>query len=164
MTRTLSSRQAEERLQRLVDVVRALHRAPDGDAVASGSATAIMPLGSMYSCSCAPVSYSPSTIDRGVCANAASTSPFSTRKRLEDVVVAPDDVRAGERVLDGEDAGQRLDVDRDGAARLLEQVAVGMREQHDRLFGMIDDARAARHGWSSRISATRLRPRDVGGA
>ena len=36
-------------------------------------------------------------------------------------------------------AGQRLDIDVHGAARLFEQILVGMREQHDGFFRMIDD-------------------------
>ena len=43
----------------------------------SGLATASMPFGSMYSCSCAPVSNSPSTISAAP-PQAAATSPRDT--------------------------------------------------------------------------------------
>ena len=38
-------------------------------------------------------------------------------------------------------AGQRLDLDPHRAARLFEQIFVGMREQHNRLFRMIHEFR-----------------------
>ena len=47
--------------------------------------------------------------------------------------------RRGERLVDREHRRQRLDVDRDVPSRLLGDGAVAVREQHDRLLGVIDD-------------------------
>ena len=58
--------------------------------------------------------------------------------RLEQVVLPPDRRGARQRVVYGEDRRQRLDVDPHAAARLFEQVAIGVGEENDRLFGMID--------------------------
>ena len=57
---------------------------------------------------------------------------------LEDVVLAPDDLAAGERFDRVEDGGHRLDVDGDVTPRLLEQQPIGVREEDDRLLGVID--------------------------
>src|SRR6185369_7670044 len=57
---------------------------------------------------------------------------------FEDVVLAPDDVAAGEGFREGEDGGQRLEFDSDGAPGFLEKVAVRMRQQQHRLLRMID--------------------------
>ncbi len=58
---------------------------------------------------------------------------------LEDIVAAPDDFFFGERILDGEDGRERLDLDAHGAARFFQQILVGMREQDDGLFGMVHE-------------------------
>ena len=57
---------------------------------------------------------------------------------LEDVVRAPDHCAAVERLVDGEDGRQRIDVDADPAAGLFEQVPIGMGEEDDGFFRMVD--------------------------
>ena len=59
---------------------------------------------------------------------------------LEDVVGAPDDRGLRERVLDRHHRRQRLDVERHRRASPLEQGAVGVSEQDDRLLVVVDDA------------------------
>ena len=100
-------------------------------------AVAIMPFGSIYSCSCAPVSYSPSTTTSAA-AIARVDVPARHEVVLEDVVASPDDRPASERVVDGEDRGLGFDVHPHVPARFLERVAVGMREKHDGLLRMVD--------------------------
>ena len=65
---------------------------------------------------------------------------FFDEKGFEDIVLAPDDFFFRERILDGEDSGQRLDFDAHRAARFFEQIFIGMREQDDGFFGMIYNA------------------------
>ena len=62
--------------------------------------------------------------------------------RLEDVVAAPD--RRGARSSESsmvKTGGSGSTSIAHAAARLFEQVAIGVREEHDRLFGMIDASR-----------------------
>jgi hypothetical protein len=74
------------------------------------------------------------------CAHALVDVALLDEVRLEDVVLAPDHRLRGERLLEVEDRRQLLDVERHRAARLLEQVAVGVGEQQHRLLGVVDDA------------------------
>jgi hypothetical protein len=55
--------------------------------------------------------------------------------RLEDVVLAPDDLFLSERVFEREDGGQFIDLDADVAARFFQEMLVRVREQEDGLFG-----------------------------
>jgi hypothetical protein len=59
--------------------------------------------------------------------------------RLENVVVAPHDGSRRERVVNRVHRRERIDLNRDGAAGALDQPLVGMRQQHDGLFGVIHD-------------------------
>src|SRR6185436_11283616 len=74
-------RQAEQFDKRLVNVIWALHRSPNRTP-ASGLAIAIAPLFSIYSCSWAPVSYSPSTM-KSAFDQASSMFPLSTKNFLK---------------------------------------------------------------------------------
>src|SRR5262249_34996037 len=65
---------------------------------------------------------------------------FFDVERLEDVVVAPNDFLAGEGVRDREDRRGRVDLDVDGATCFFEQILVWMRQQENRLFGMVHEA------------------------
>ena len=96
-----------------------------------------MPFGSMYSCSCAPVSYSPSTIS-AASAQAASTSPRDTVYDLNTLSLPQTTRSRGERAVDREHAGLRRHPHVNVPARLLDQEAIAMREERDRLFGMVD--------------------------
>jgi hypothetical protein len=120
-----------------VDVVGALHRAPDGDAlrrVGDGDdavrldvevllrARAVLALDD-------EVGLRPDLVH----------VPFVYQVRLEGVVVAPDDLFARERVVEREQGGQRLDFERDGAARALQEMPVLVREQDDGLLRVVDE-------------------------
>ncbi len=56
---------------------------------------------------------------------------------FEDIVAAPDDFIFRERIFDREDAGEWFDFDVHGSASLFEQILVRMREEQNRLFGVI---------------------------
>jgi hypothetical protein len=59
---------------------------------------------------------------------------------LEDIVCAPDDLLRGLTFFHGEERGERFVFDGYGIDGFWEEMAVGMREQENRLFGMIDDS------------------------
>ena len=65
---------------------------------------------------------------------------FVHQERFEDVVFAPYYFFAGEGIFDGENRGERIDFDADGAAGFFEQIFGGMRQENDRFFRVIDDA------------------------
>ena len=132
-------RQIEEPGERVVDVVRALHGAPHGDAVfrAGDGEHAVR-------------------LDVELLLRAALVLPFDDDRRsgdrrldvtlgyavaLEDVVGSPDDLASGERVVDGQDRRQRFDLNRNLPPRIVGPRAIAMRDQHDRLLGMIHDIR-----------------------
>ena len=64
---------------------------------------------------------------------------FINQKRLEDVVVAPDDLFLFDRISRVKTGGSSSIFDANVAARFFEQVLVRVGQQHDRLFRMIDD-------------------------
>ena len=129
--------QVEQPGERAVNVVGALHRAPhrhtglrirDGEHAVRLDVELLLGAGVVLA------------LDR-LCAavrNAESTSPRCDEIALEDVVGAPDDCAALERLVDGEDGRQRIDGDADPAARLFEQVPVVMGEEDDGFFRMVD--------------------------
>ena len=41
-------------------------------------------------------------------------------------------------LFDREDRGQRFDIDGDSAARFFQEIAIGVRQQQDRLFGVLE--------------------------
>src|SRR5579872_3002345 len=90
----------------------------------------------MYSCSCAPVRYSPSTIT-SACAQAASTSPFSMWYDLKTLSSPKITARLARESSMEKTAGSGS-TSICTARRLFQQVAVRMRQQHDRFFGMIN--------------------------
>ena len=70
---------------------------------------------------------------------AASTSPFSTRNDLKMLSSPQITCFRRERILDGENRGQRFDFDADRAAGFFQEIFVRMREEYDGLFGMIHE-------------------------
>src|SRR5438128_3215770 len=62
-------------------------------------------------------------------------------ERLEEIILAPDDLLPRERVFDRQYGRQRLNFEAHRAPRFFEQVLVGVRQQHHRFFRMIDEIR-----------------------
>ncbi len=130
-------RQAKNRGECLVDIVRALQGAPDRDAFGGiragddslGLDVKLLLRAGLILAFDDERSLRPGAIDIALV----------HRERFEDIVLAPDDFLLCERILDGEDCGQRLDSDAHGAARFFQQIFVGMREKNHRLFRVIHE-------------------------
>ena len=130
--------QVEQPGERVMDVVRALHRAPHGDAVLRiGDRQHAVRLD--VELLLRPGLVLPLDDRRGACSERGVDVPFRDGVALEDVVGAPDDLAAGERLVDRQDRRQRLDVDRHAPPRVVGPRAVRVRDQDDRFLGMIDD-------------------------
>ena len=134
----LVGRQVEERPQRLVDVVRTLHRAPDRDAVGGVrrrhhavrlDVELLLRAGFVFA-----LDDEVGGRHRGIDVAAAD------QVVLEDVVAAPDDRAAVERVVHREDRWLGIDVDPHVPAGFFEHVAIRVRQQHHWLFRMVDAA------------------------
>ena len=119
-----------------MDVVRALHRSPDGHAI----------LGTGDS-------HHAVRLDVQLLLRPRLVLPFDNEGRgrerlldmtsrndvaLEDVVAAPDDRASLEGIVDREHRRLGLDIDSHVTAGLLEQLPVSVREEHHRLFEVID--------------------------
>ncbi len=130
-------RQAGESYQRLVYIERTLHRTPDGQPgvaglcddsigfdiklfLGSGAVFAFDDPGSVFPCLVYISFFHPVT--------------------FKDVVFAPDDVLAALAFLDAVDGGSGRIGDVDSSYRGCQSVAVGMRQEQDRLLRMIDHA------------------------
>ena len=135
--------QIEERTQRLVNVVRALHRSPDRDArVRARSRDHAVRFDVELFLRPGLVLAFDDDLRRGKCrVDVAARDDVL----LEDVVGAPHDRSLFERFIDREDGRFGLDVDRDVTTRPLEHLTIGMSQQQHGLFRMIDAiARQAR--------------------
>ncbi len=130
--------QVEEFHQSLVDVVGALHRAAHGDP-AFGARLGDDAVGLDVELLLRARAVLALDDDHFVRVPNLFDVPLLDEEGLEDVVFAPDDCFGRESFLDVEDAGQRLYLDADGAARLFEQILVRVREQEDGLFGVVDE-------------------------
>src|SRR6266478_467134 len=131
-------RQTKQARQRLVNVVRALQRAPNGDAIGSArlrdhplrlDVELFLSAGFVLARD-NEVSLAPDLIDIA----------FFHEERFENVVLSPDYLLARKRILDREYFGQRFDFDSHRAPRFFEQILVRVSQQHDWLFRMIDYA------------------------
>jgi hypothetical protein len=129
---------AEERHERLLHVIRALHRAPDGDPALGGVGDD--PVGLDVELLLRPGLVSALDDHVGPGQRGLDVA-LDDGEGLEDIVGAPDHLAGGERLLDGEDRRQRLDVDLDGVAGALEEGAIGVGEEDHRLLGVVDDVR-----------------------
>ena len=130
-------RQAEQRDQRLVHVVRALHRTPHGDAVLQigyrdraviFDVELFLRAGFVLSFD-DDVGFGEAPVDVALVHEV----------RLENIVVAPDNLFFCNRLFERIDARKRLDIDAHQAARFFHQIAVGMRDQDDSFFAMRGD-------------------------
>ena len=134
-------RQVEEAGQRAVNVVGTLHRAPhrhagfgigDGQHAVGLDVQLLLRAGLVLS------------LDdlRRAARNAASTSPRDTRYDLKTLSSPQIDLAAARATSSMvKTGGSGSTTILHAAARFFEQMAVVMREEHDRLFGMIDGRR-----------------------
>jgi hypothetical protein len=129
-------RHAEQRRQRLVHVVRALQRSPHGDAVRrTGDGDHALRLDVEL---LLRASFVLAFDDlRGLREHGVDVAALH-EERLEDVVVAPHHGPRLERLVDRVDGREWFNVDHDRSAGTLDERLVRVRDQHDRLFRMID--------------------------
>ncbi len=128
-------RQIKQLQQRFVNVIRALHRTPDGYAfcrVGDGDHAVRFDIQLLLSAGFVfafddKISLRPSGIHVA----------FLDQKLFEDVVFAPDGLGFVQRIFDGENGGQRFDVERDRTPGFFQQVFVFVRQQQNRLFRMV---------------------------
>ncbi len=130
-------RQPEELHQGLVDVVGTLHGAPDGHALFGAchrhhslalNVELLLGAGSIFA------------FDDGVRMRPDGIDvPFFHLDGLQDIVLAPDHFFSPQRVFESENRRQRLDVDPNGTPSFLQQVLVGVGQESDRFFRVVND-------------------------
>src|ERR1044071_1314170 len=132
-------REIEQLEQRLVNVIRALHRTPNGHAIfGRGNRNHSVVLNVKLLLRARLVFAFDDEI--GASPDFVNVALLDM-VRLEDVILAPDDLFLVDGIFEREDGGQRFDLKTNVTARFFEQVLVRMSEQHDRLFRVIDELR-----------------------
>ena len=147
----------EQTNQRLVDVVGALHRTPDGDArfgIGNREHAVRLDVELLLRTRLVLAFH-----DRRRVAKCLIDITARDQIRLEQVVLTPNYRARRQRLLDLEHGRQRFDVDGDVTSTKLHHLTIGMCQQHDRFFGMIyaiarkvglivDDQRDAIRSWN----------------
>src|SRR5215213_1090980 len=128
-------RQVKQLYERFVNVVRTLHRTPHRNAffgVGNRDGAVVLDIelflraGFVF------------TLDDVIRVGPGFVNvAFIDEVLLKDVIFAPDDLFPGKGVFEIEDGWQFLDLDAYVPACFLQQVFIAVREQHDRLFGMV---------------------------
>ena len=119
-------RQSAQRHQRLMNVIRALQRTPDRDAlhrIEGGDDAVILDIklflrsGGVFAFDDV-VGFRPDAFDIALC----------DQKCLERVVGSPNQLRAALALFHGENRGERVVFDRDGVDRFAQKMRIGVRQ------------------------------------
>ncbi len=132
----LVRRQIEDRLERLVDVVRALHRTPDSDALGRAGRghhpvrfdVQLFLRASLVFALDDDVRRSDRGVDITACHHVV----------LEDVVATPHDCVTCKRLIHREHGRLGINHDVYATARFFDEMAIRVSQEHDRFFWMID--------------------------
>ena len=132
----LVRRQVEDRLQRLVDVVRALHRTPDRDAIGAAGRRHHPVRFDIQLFLRASLVFALDDDVRG--GNRGVDITACHHIVLEDVVAAPHDRVTRERLIHREHGWLGINHDVYATPRFFDEMAIRVSQEHDRLFWMID--------------------------